>query len=155
MKQFFRGLFATITKEDEKFISEYLTRQEKELFFRLRVSEQYHSLKVAYGCSKHMPYNKVLVRAALLHDIGKIDTNLHLLNKVFVVLVAKFEIESKLLPTFIQKAIVFKEVHPERGYNRLAEIKVEEDVLQLVKNHHKGQSISEEMKVLQYYDNLY
>lgn len=121
VKQFFQGLFATINEEDKTFINQYLNEKERDFFFKLRLSEQYHSLKVSYGCLKEDPSNVSLIRAGLLHDIGKLGSNLHLINKSLVVLVIKFKIDTKRLPLFLQKAIHYKKNHAELGYRLLLE----------------------------------
>jgi putative nucleotidyltransferase with HDIG domain len=155
VKQFFQALFAKVTQEDRAFISQYLTKQQQTLFFRLRPSEQYHSLKVAYACKDKMPYDTLLVKAALLHDIGKLGTNLHLINKVFVVLAMKCKLNHNLLPLFLQKAIQAKMEHPKRGYDLLLGYDAEKSVLEIIKNHHQEEKTTEAMRILQYYDNLY
>ena len=155
VKQFFQGLFAKVNNEDKDFIKRYLNEEEN-LFFQLRISEQYHSLKVAYGCLQSQPENRMLIRAALLHDIGKIGSNLHLINKSLVVLIKKFKIDKGKLPSFLKKAIYYKEEHPEIGYKLLLSYSVDEPILELVKNHHVfNENYGEEMKTLKHYDNKF
>lgn len=156
VKQFIQGLLARITNKDKAFINRYLSEQEQEIFFSLRKSEQYHSLKVAYACYKCMPENKSLVRVALLHDIGKIGSNLNLINKSLVVMSIKFKIDYQKLPKFLQKAIDYKENHPQIGYQLLKAYPIADCELSLIKNHHNFfKNQTEEMKILQYYDNRY
>ncbi|WP_026478752.1 HD domain-containing protein [Alkaliphilus transvaalensis] len=154
VKQFINGLTAKVTDKDLEFINQQLTPQEKNLFLKLRVSEQYHSLNVAYGCQSEAPTNNKLIKAALLHDVGKVDTNLTIINKSFVVLAKKLKIKKSLLPSFLQKSLEYQLTHPQRGYELLKPLKTEEDILYFVLNHHDYSIENLEMKILQKYDNL-
>ncbi len=156
MKQFIQGLLARTTKEDLAFIEKYLNKEEIKLFKKLRVSEQYHSLQVAYGCTSKFPHNITLIRAALLHDIGKIGSNLTLINKSIVVICIRLNFKKDILPKFIQKSLYYKNHHPKIGYDILSNMKVEADILYLIKNHHNEYCISSKtLETLKYYDNMY
>ncbi|WP_129597853.1 HD domain-containing protein [Anaerophilus nitritogenes] len=156
IRQFIQGLLAKITKEDIKFIEKYLNKEEIELFKKLRVSEQYHSLYVAYGCKSKFADDITLIRAALLHDIGKIESNLTLINKSIVVICIKLHFKKDILPKFIQKSLYYKNHHPQIGYNILFNMNIEDDVLYLVKNHHNEYCISSKaLETLKYYDDMY
>ncbi|MCC5909967.1 MAG: HD domain-containing protein [Clostridiaceae bacterium] len=156
IQQFYQGLSAKVTTEDIAFIREHLTPEEHQLFFQLRISEQRHSLNVAYGCRKEAPHNTVLIKAALLHDIGKVGSNLTLINKSFVVLIKKFQLKNHMLPSFLKEAIYFKNNHAEIGYTMLLPLNLDPKILFLVKNHHNNNTDNiEDMKILQKYDNIY
>lgn len=156
VKQFFQGLFANISKEDRAFINKYLNQDEQVLFFKLRLNEQYHSLKVAYGCCGCEPNNRSLIRAALLHDVGKLGSNLNLINKSLVVLLTKFHLEEGKLPSFLKKAVYFKKHHPELGYKMLLSYEIDTHELELIRQHHEPhKETDQEMRILQYYDNKY
>ncbi len=155
VKQFYNGLMAKVTDEDKHFLNQYLTETEKELFFQLRLSEQYHSLNVAYGCLLETPQNTKLIKAALLHDVGKVGTNLTLINKSFVVVAKKLNIEKKYLPAFLKKAIEDQLSHPQRGYELLKKLNSEEYVLNIVLLHHQSDATERDIKILQKYDDLH
>ncbi|SDK07905.1 HD domain-containing protein [Natronincola ferrireducens] len=155
-KQFFQGLTAKIHERDLDFIEIYLSPEEKELFSQLRKSEQRHSLNVAYGCQEKVPHDRELIQAALLHDIGKIGSNLTLMNKSFVVLAQALKLPHQVLPSFLKKAMYFKNYHAELGYRLLNNLPLSEKVLFLVRNHHKKNDNSiKEMTILQCYDDKY
>ncbi|MDR5658528.1 HD domain-containing protein [Serpentinicella sp. ANB-PHB4] len=155
IRQFLLGLTAKMTENDHIFIDKFLNSKEKELFYRLRSSEQKHSVNVAYGCFKELN-NNTLTRAALLHDIGKVKSNLTLVNKALVVLSMKFNINSKILPSFLRQALYFKAHHPEIGFEILNEFIEDEKMLSLVRYHHNPEKYKTlEMDVLIKYDNLY
>ena len=156
VKQFLQGVFAKISEQDKNFINKYLNEKEQLILFKLRCSEQYHSLKVAYGCLESMPENRSLIRAALLHDIGKVGSNLNLINKSLVVLAMKFKVDTKTLPLFLQRAIEYKDQHPEIGYQLLTSYNIAPYELLLIKNHHQfNNDHTQEMEILQYYDNKF
>jgi putative nucleotidyltransferase with HDIG domain len=96
VKQFYRALTANISIEDEKYLMQHLNRQEQDLFFKLGLIDQFHSLKVAYTIERLIIDDKegvdkeFLIHCALLHDIGKIDVRLGVWEKVFSVLVTTF-----------------------------------------------------------------
>ncbi|SNS74746.1 HDIG domain-containing protein [Anaerovirgula multivorans] len=156
VKQFFQGLTAKLYEEDLHFINQYLTSQEQNLFFQLRKSEQRHSINVAYGCKIDAPNNLALIKAALLHDVGKIGSNLTLINKAFVVLSDKMNLKPSVMPSFLKEAMYYKINHAKLGYELLLKLGLQEKVLVLVKNHHKENIANvKEMEILQHYDNLY
>lgn len=137
IKQFIRGIFARITSEDRAFIQIYLSQEEALLFQSLRVGEQRHSLNIAYNCLEESPNNPVLIKAALLHDVGKINSNLTLIHKSLVVLVLKLPIPEGILPGFIQKSLYYKRQHPNLGAEILENIGTEASVVFLTRHHHR------------------
>ncbi len=140
IQQFYRGLFAKVTSEDHQFLQKYLTDQEIILFRRLRISEQRHCLNIAYDCRSVKKNNPVLIKAALLHDVGKVESNLTLVNKSLVVLIIKLHIPKKLLPKFLNKALYYKKHHPELGAKGLEEIGTDTSVVFLTRYHHRNLS---------------
>ena len=154
VKQFYRAITANLRDEDIDFIEGHLNKDEQDLFFKLRLGEQYHSLQVAYGCFTKEPNNEVLIKAALLHDIGKIGSNLTTINKSLVVIVKALKLNKNLLPTFLKEALNFQLQHPERGYMQLKSIKVQEEVLELVRYHHTIGYINENVELLKQQDEL-
>ena len=140
IKQFYRGLFAKVHPQDQRFLEKYLSDKEISLFYQLRIAEQRHCLNIAYDCLKIKKNNPTLIKAALLHDIGKVGSNLTLINKALVVLSIKFRIPKKMLPTFLTKALYYKENHPEIGGTLLRKIGTEKDVILLSRYHHLDSS---------------
>ena len=79
VKQFIWAITAGFRPIDYGIINKYLTKKEKKLFKKLKLSEQQHSIRV---CNKALKYNldnsidkNKLAKIALLHDVGKIDIN--------------------------------------------------------------------------------
>ena len=92
IKQFFWALTAQITQEEQKFIKHYLSPQEIELFDKLKIYEQKHSVNVAKALQKDITYDnpKEMIRVGLLHDIGKIKYPIGPVRKSIMVLLDKF-----------------------------------------------------------------
>lgn len=137
IKQFYRGLFARVTPEDQQFLRRHLNDREIFLFRRLRVGEQRHCLNIAYDCLSVKKNDTTLIKAALLHDVGKIESNLTLANKSLVVLIIKLNVPEKLLPKFLHKALYYKIHHPKLGAEFLKEIGTEAPVIFLTRYHHR------------------
>ncbi|HDN80947.1 MAG TPA: HD domain-containing protein [Chloroflexi bacterium] len=85
--QFWAALTATLSEEDERVLEEQLTPRELALFKRMSLADQRHSLDVYYTLRERGHTEPDLLKAALLHDIGKADGNLRLWHRVAIVLV--------------------------------------------------------------------
>lgn len=70
IRQFYKALFARLNKSDYTFLSDYLTKTELEVFMTLPVFDRKHSVDIARHLH-HQGAQLELVRAGLLHDIGK------------------------------------------------------------------------------------
>ena len=97
IRQFVRAINAKITKEDIEFVNYFLTEQEQKLFFAMRVFDQRHVLNVAYTAKKIVQKNSIksideflLMKACLLHDVGRKAEYICLADKVINVLISKF-----------------------------------------------------------------
>jgi hypothetical protein len=151
VKQFIGGVRAKLTSEDVYFIDKYLDEKEKGLFYRIPRYEQVHSVKVAREVIneslKENVYDIYLVKAALLHDIGKIDGGLNLLTKSVMVLMERFT------PGLLKRLRKMRAVntyynHPEIALSYLGN--GNEYLLYLIKNHHNYDiSADEKLEILQ------
>jgi hypothetical protein len=151
VKQFIEGVRARLTPQDIYFIDKYLDDKEKGLFYSIPRYEQVHSLRVAREVLeeslKNDIYDIYLIKAALLHDIGKISGGLNLITKSIMVLLDNFA------PCMLRKLKRTKSVntyynHPEIAATFLGE--ENEYLLFLIKNHHNYKiSSDEKLKILQ------
>jgi hypothetical protein len=126
-----------LSKEDISLVHKYLNIYESKLLFRLPRNEQVHSIKVARDvleeCNKLGIVDKSLIKAAFLHDIGKIDSGLNIINKSIIV------IFNKLMPKVLLKSIKLKVMyayyhHPEMAIGHLEH---RDDKLEYyILNHH-------------------
>lgn len=154
VRQFFWAATANVKDDDKEFIDNYLNKNEKDLFYSQKISQQYHSIKVAKGvleeCLKKDMYDIILIKAALLHDIGKLNNNLNIIEKSTIIIL------NRLFPRLSKKIITHKRIrkyynHPEVGIGYL---NTDSEYLKfLILNHHnyslKG---DEKLKILQNVD---
>ena len=96
IRQFWRAIKAKLTVEDEVFIDKYLNDEEQKLFFAMQVYDQRHVLNVAHTAKKIIEQNQyenidynLLIRACLLHDVGRTAKDICLMDKVTSVLLGK------------------------------------------------------------------
>lgn len=92
--QFWRAVNASLNDKDIAFVNRYLNEKEQKLFFAMRIYDQRHALNVSYtACdlmkNRHVD-EKLLLKACLLHDVGRTKRDICLLDKVFAVLLDKY-----------------------------------------------------------------
>lgn len=148
IKQFYWGITAKIDLKDKRFLQEHLTEDEIKLFNKLTINEQKHSIKTAFDAKRLCVKNNInydnLIKVALLHDIGKINYNMTLIEKSFMVLL------NKMFKGNIKKYYKFKIVdtfynHGDIGYTLLKNMGYDERFLYLVKNHHNNDIIGDKV----------
>ncbi|MDP4091717.1 MAG: HD domain-containing protein, partial [Bacillota bacterium] len=131
VRQFLWAAVSRVNDQDIKYIDYYLDKVEKELFFSLSVSEQKHSLRVAYKVEEmlqDLPEEQTVVidrgrmiRAALLHDIGKIEKRVNIIDKSVLVILNKITGRRIKRFTNIKKIDVYYN-HGEIGFNILTKL---------------------------------
>jgi putative nucleotidyltransferase with HDIG domain len=93
VKQVIAAITAKITAADRAFIAKYLTDSEQVLYWKMNVPDQRHALNVAYTALDFPETGEVdellLIRSALLHDVGKIRGDVSTLDKIITVLAHK------------------------------------------------------------------
>ena len=159
IKQLYLSLFSGMKDEDFDFIDIYLDEFEKNIFLKLKRDEQKHSIRVArlvMNISKEKDeYNKVnldrVIRAGLLHDVGKSDKRINIVQKVFMVLA------NKRFGERLRKINRFEFVdcyynHPDMSYNMLKDHIKDNKLLFLIKNHHSKIRGARELDLLIYCD---
>ena len=123
VKQFIWAITARMNEEDVLFMKHYLSKKEQELFLKLRVYEQKHSIRVAYELQKCAKENQVeeYIRLGLLHDVGKSKYPLNPVEKSVIVLLNRLSKEKiqrwnglKMVKCYYQ--------HGEIGYQLLKEL---------------------------------
>ena len=155
IQQFIRAVTATVDANDGRFLAKHLTVAEQGLFQQMTVPDQRHALNVAYTAqqlAKKFPglRLRLLMRAALLHDVGRTQFNLSTVDKVFAVLF------SVAFPKFSQRwakpktprhnfstVARFQHVlfvyyhHGKIGARRLQNLGVETELIEMVAKHHQ------------------
>lgn len=157
VKQFFRGLAAYIPDKKMELVDYYLTQKEKDLFNRLPLHEKKHAVNTAWTIYNAV-YNRdkyILVKAALLHDIGKVQGKLGIIKKSILVLMDRFlPRTAKKLSNKLNMFYLYYN-HPEIGAKLLRSINTNEQVVMLVKYHHSsGYNYIEGMDILKEADSL-
>lgn len=93
IKQFIWATKSLVEKVDTKYINKFLNKREKQLFNRLKKVDKHHSIRVCKEAiniskDKNIDINRV-AKAALLHDIGKSEYSLNIIEKSILVLLHK------------------------------------------------------------------
>lgn len=95
IKQFYRAMTARITAADREWVQESLPPEVQELFYAMHPADQYHALNVAKTAmdlwtAEPAGDRDLLLRAALLHDVGRVKGDLDVMGKVLAVVVEYF-----------------------------------------------------------------
>lgn len=170
IKQFYSAITAKITEQDREFVNAQLNTKEKALFFGMNMPDQRHVLNVAYT-ALHLAEGKsavdksLLVRCALLHDVGKVRGDVSTWDKVMTVLAHRFA------PTWAHKwgrlgragrldnlrhAFYIYFHHPARGAELLTQAGTDLQIINIVRKHHKPTSAEDcvELQLLKQADSL-
>jgi uncharacterized domain HDIG len=139
VKQFYWSINPKITNEDLDFLNSNLNRSELKLFYKLPTYDQKHSIKVAYDvkyvCKKNNIDCKLLMKAALLHDIGKLHKKLNIIDKSIMVLVDNITKGGVKRFSNIKKINVYYN-HGKIGKDILKDYNYDQKLLYLIENHH-------------------
>jgi uncharacterized domain HDIG len=156
VKQFYWAINSKIDKKDLEFLHGNLNKNELKLFYKLAVHEQKHSIKVAYDveyvCKKNNIDCKLLLKAALLHDIGKAYKKLNLIDKSIMLLADNVTKGSIKKLSNIKKVNVYYN-HGKIGREILKDCSCDEKLLYLIENHHNHNLIGDiELDILRMCD---
>lgn len=157
IKQFVWAMAAKMNIEEKEFVNHYLSDKERKLFYRLRVYEQKHSVRVAYELKKRAAKNQEVeyIRLGLLHDIGKSIYPLNPIEKSIIV-VLDYLTKGKIQKMSHLKMVKCYYHHGIIGYNLLSESGDYHLLfLEAIKNHHGSKGISNPLiKALKECDDL-
>lgn len=171
IKQFLWSITSKLNDDDRKFIKEQLSENEIELFNKLPVYEQKHSINVAKDVKKlfkdrknEIAYDNIdlknftydeeqmIIKAALLHDIGKSQIKLSILDKGILVILNKVT-AGRLKKLKSNKKVDCFYNHGEIGRNILEKYGYDKEFLDIIKNHHEEDVHNNALDILRYYDN--
>lgn len=151
IKQFYWGITAKISLEDKMFLKEHLNDSELKLFNRLPIYDQAHSIRTAKEVKRiyleSRMSNDILIKSALLHDIGKIENRLNLIDKSILVILDKLTKGRIKKFNNVKKIDVYYN-HAEKGYSILKKYNYSDRFLYLIKNHHNNIIRDKELEVL-------
>lgn len=162
---------ARVTAADHDFIRENLRAEERSLFYGMNLPDQRHALNVTYSAlalakARSGVNTELLVKSALLHDVGKMRGDVSTLDKILTV------IAHKLAPVWakgwgrhgrgtklanLRHAVHIYFHHPERSAELLASIDAAQDVIGIVRRHHEAQQDDEpvELTILRQADDMH
>ncbi|MBC2582392.1 HDIG domain-containing metalloprotein [Clostridium sp. DJ247] len=157
IKQFFWSINSKVSDSDIKFINRNLSKEELNLFYKLSNAEQKHSIRVAQDvedvCKKHSISSSLLIKAALLHDIGKTMANLSIFDKSILVILDKITKGSIKKFSGISKVKVYYD-HAKIGANILRKYNYDLKLIYLIENHHNVNiNDNKELNILRICDN--
>lgn len=140
IQQFQNAIFAILKEEDLELARKVLTPSQMVLFSKLQSYEKAHAIQVLKTLQTQGPTPKELERAALLHDIGKIQHPLRLWERVLIVLGrAVFPERSKDWgkgkPGGLKRPFVVSVKHPAWGAKMVADCGGSPLVVYLIRHH--------------------
>lgn len=141
VKQFWWAIICNFKQLDEEYVNKYLEGHEKELFDKLKIGDKHHCVRVSkdsleiYEKIKENLDEHQLAKAALLHDIGKVERPLNFIEKSIVVLLHKFT-KGKIRRYEKIKILDIYYNHPKKGVEMLQNYGYNDEFLQVIGNHH-------------------
>lgn len=141
LKQFMWAITAPLKKVDQDILNIYLNEEELSLFKKLKVSEQQHCIRVCRDALVESDYRNYIdknkmAKIALLHDIGKIETRLSVIDKSIIVILDKIT-KGNLKKYSVLKKIDIYYNHPKKSSNILRNInRYDYELLEAIENHH-------------------
>jgi hypothetical protein len=156
VNQFFLYLRARVTPEDEALVASILPPKLLPLFKRQSPGEQKHSLKLMRWLAEKEPQQTELLQAALLHDSGKSQAPINLVERVEAVLVrwllpGPYARWAQAEPRGWRKPFVTAVNHPAWGADLAAQAGASALVVNLIRRHqdHTGaRPVTEEDRLL-------
>lgn len=120
-------------------ITALLSPAERAIFSRLSEADRRHSVELATRLWRDGHDDPLLLRAALLHDVGKAEAGIRLWHRVVVVLVNRFapRLRGWLTATSVGWRQPFFAIwhHPVIGADRLQQVGAPAEVIWLVRHH--------------------
>lgn len=132
-----RSLSARRATPDDAFAQDQLTGVEFELYLRMDPRDRAHATEVAREVMRRHPEaSPTLIRAALLHDLGKAVRPYRLWERVLVHLWAPADIPSTPRLEGVRGAWQVRVHHAAYGAEMLRRADASEDVARLIEQHH-------------------
>ncbi|MEG0006314.1 MAG: HD family phosphohydrolase [Clostridium sp.] len=131
--QFFKAIFSKLTDEDRGFINKYLLPSDRDIFNKLPTHEKKHSINVARYVMENNNVDDNIIRATLLHDVGKINSGLNPFFKGAIVIMDGISPSITKKLNFIKPVRVYYN-HPSIGGKIYRDR--DEFVAFIIENHH-------------------
>lgn len=165
VKQFYLAITARITPADRELVQENLPAKAQELFYAMHPADQYHALNVArtaLALWEKQPAGdrQLLLRSALLHDVGKRRGDMDVFGKVWAVLLKHFlpETAEKLAHKgtgYLGHIMYISYNHAQIGAEKLRQINMTQEA-EIIRYHHAPPKENEppELELLRAADEL-
>lgn len=142
VKQFIWALKSLSEDIDTEYVNRFLNKREKKLFNKLKKTDKHHCIRVskeAVNLSKGKKINlNRVAKVALLHDIGKGEYGLNVIEKSVLVILNKMT-KGKLKKYDGIKAIDSYYNHAEKGANLLKRFNTyDKEFLDTIRYHHSN-----------------
>lgn len=138
--QFWQALTARLSDEDEELLRQELSPQELAAFKAMPLADQRHSLDVYRTLKGQGHTHPDLLKAALLHDIGKAEANLRLWHRVAIVLVRAVyprALRWLAVPEGWRYPFYAHYYHPLRGAEKAARLGCSPAIVELIRCHQR------------------
>ena len=165
VKQFYLAVTARITSTDRAWVQKSLPAEAQELFYAMHPADQYHALNVARTAldlweKQPAGDKKLLLRSALLHDVGKMRGDMDVFGKVWAVLLKHFlpALAQKLAlegTGYLGRIMYISYNHAQIGAEKLQQINMVQEA-EIIRYHHTPSKENEppELKLLRAADEL-
>jgi len=140
IRQTLQALTAWFRPVEDELAAQYLDVAEFALFMMMPRSERQHHLRVLKVLLRRGHRQLPLLKAALLHDVGKTQVRFSIPERILAVVVKKlcprcFERWSQGEPRGWRKAFVTSAQHPVWGAELVADIGCDAEVVWLIEHH--------------------
>ncbi len=156
ISQFFSVIFSKPDKNQLLIVNEVLDPDQLELFIKLQSSEQMHAIHTMTKVEALGFTNSEYLKAALLHDVGKIVNPLTLLERIMIVIWRKlfpksFEnLSDKDLEGW-KRGLVISRDHPKWGAELISNTDLPESMIFVVRNHHQRELQTEDVNAKDFF----
>lgn len=148
VKQFYINATDLMTNKDYEYVKRNLNNEEYDLFKKILKSEQKHSVRIAKEIEYTIENNLVddidiiqsknlLIKTALLHDVGKSKQKVNIIEKSIIVILNKLT-KGNLKNFKKSKKVQCYYNHSEYSYILLKDIIKDDLILSIIRNHHKN-----------------
>lgn len=148
IKQFILAILSYFQDDNIKFINKYLDYKEKELFMKMRKPDRIHSYRVSKEAinigKKYNDFDEYrMAKCALLHDVGKSEISLNIIEKGIVVILNTVTNGAFLKYNKYSRMIKYYN-HPTIGKKLLKNIGFDDkEILYCIENHHNKSKVNE------------
>lgn len=148
VKQFYINATDSMISKDYEYVKIHLNNEEYDLFKKILKSEQKHSVRIAKEIEYIIENNLVddidiiqsknlLIKTALLHDVGKSKQKVNIIEKSIIVILNKLT-KGNLKNLKKSKKVQCYYNHSEYSYILLKDIIKDDLILSIIRNHHRN-----------------